>query len=253
MIAFSESQLLLWVSAWLLPFFRILAVMSSAPVLSSRSIALRTKLGLAAILAVTVAPFAPLPLDFSIASPMAIAAILRELMIGLALGFLTRLVLLVFELCGEMVGLQMGLSYAGYFSPNAGQGNAVASFTGILGSWLFVIVNGPVLLLGCLIHSYERFPVGSALPDIKMLNTGVMVGFLSDIFSMALLLALPVLAVLLLVNFAMGVATKIAPQLNLFAVGFPVLLLCGMGMLGLVMPHFEETLTKSLTMVFSLW
>ena len=76
---------------------------------------------------------------------------------------------------------------------------------------------------------------------------------MSDIFAMSLVLALPVVTLILLINFAMGVATKVAPQLNLFAVGFPILILCGLGMLSMIMPAFEPTHVKGLEAVFSMW
>ncbi len=253
MINLLDSQILAWISAWFLPFVRILGLISTAPILSSRSIANRTKLALAALLAMMVAPFLP-PLDgLNIASPSAWAIMLREMVIGMAIGFLARLVLLIFEIAGELIGLQIGLSYAGYFSPGAGHGNAIGSFAGIIASWMFVILNGPLLLLACVIHSYEKLPVVAGQLTSIRLDPNRIFAMMSDIFAMSLVLALPVVTLILLINFAMGVATKVAPQLNLFAVGFPILILCGLGMLSMIMPAFEPTLVKGLEAVFSMW
>ena len=192
MINLLDSQILAWISAWFLPFVRILGLISTAPILSSRSIANRTKLALAALLAMMVAPFLP-PLDgLNIASPSAWAIMLREMVIGMAIGFLARLVLLIFEIAGELIGLQIGLSYAGYFSPGAGHGNAIGSFAGIIASWMFVILNGPLLLLACVIHSYEKLPVVAGQLTSIRLDPNRIFAMMSDIFAMSLVLALPV-------------------------------------------------------------
>ena len=253
MISFTEQQLLGWITAWLLPFFRILGLFAAAPIFSSRTIPARAKLALAAVLAIVISPFSNLPVGFTLVNNAAWGAVVREILIGVSIGFLTRLILLVFELAGELIGLQIGLSYAGYFAPGAGHGNAVGVFTGTIASWLFVTMSGPVLLIGCLIHSYQKFPAGLGLPQTKGLDPQRIIVLLGDVFGMAVVLALPVIVLLLLVNFAMGVATKVAPQLNLFAVGFPILILCGLGMLSMIIPLFEPLMVKGLGKAFSLW
>jgi flagellar biosynthesis protein FliR len=253
MVNLLDTQILLWISSWFLPFVRILGLISTAPILSSRNIPARAKIALAALLAIMVLPFLAPVEGLTLASPSAWGVLIREMFIGMAIGFLARLVLLVFEIAGELIGLQIGLSYAGYFSPGSGHGNAIGSFAGILASWMFVTLNGPVLLLSCVIHSYEKLPVGMDQMNRISLDPNRIFGMMSDIFAMSLVLALPVVTLILLINFAMGVATKVAPQLNLFAVGFPILILCGLGMLSVIMPAFEPTLIKGLEAVFSMW
>ena len=234
MITLSEAQILGWLTTWLLPVFRILGVMATAPILSSRNIPARAKIALAMVLAIAIAPFAPTPEGFSLASSAAWPAVVKEVIVGAALGFLVRLVMLTFEVAGELIGLQIGLSYAGYFTPGAASGNAVGALSGLIASWLFVTLNGPLLLIGCLVKSYERFPSGLtsqsnlAQASASTIDPMKIISLLTDIFGMALVLAIPVVTLLLLINFAMGVASKVAPQINLFAVGFPILMLCGL-------------------------
>lgn len=253
MISFTEAQLLAWITGWMLPLLRVLGLFSTAPILSSRNIPVRAKIALAMALAVMLAPLVNVPEGLTIGSPNAWAVIMRETLIGMAIGFLARLVLMIFELAGEVIGLQIGLSFAGYFTPGAGHGNAVGSITGTIASWLFVVLNGPLMLLATLLHSYERLPVGGGLPGPGSLDPQRLVALLADIFGMALVLALPVLVLILLINFAMGVATRVAPQLNLFAVGFPVLMLAGLAMLSLLIPAFEPAMVKGLETIAALW
>ena len=253
MISFTDTQMLGWVTSFLLPLCRVLGLFSAAPVLSSRNIPVRVKVALAMMLALMLAPFVAVPAGFSLASPTAWSVIVHETIIGVAIGFLARLVLLIFEMTGELIGLQIGFSFAGYFTPAAGHTNAVGSITSTMALWLFVTMNGPVLLIGTLIRSYEKFPAGMGLPGSSTLDPQKVVNLMSEVFAMALVLALPAIALILLINFAMGVATKVAPQLNLFAIGFPVLILSGLGMLTLLIPAFEPALVKGLEAVTGLW
>jgi flagellar biosynthesis protein FliR len=246
MVSFSEAQLLDWMTTWLLPFFRILGLVMAAPILSHRSVPTRLKISFSLLLSFLVSPFASIPAGLSLASNSFLFEVIRETAIGASIGFLARVVLVVFELAGEVIGLQIGLSYAGYFTPGASTGNAVGSFTGTLGLWFFVTLNGPLLLIGVLIDSFQRLPIQgkNAIPSQE--SVFGFANLLGELFSMALLLALPVIVLLLLVNIAMGVASKVAPQMNLFAVGFPLLLTAGLAMLSLIVVAFEPVIEKLL-------
>lgn len=108
MVAFSQLQLDIWLSGLLLPFLRILALFSAAPVLSSRSLPMRARVGLAFAIAVVVAPFASVPEGLPLASMTGLGLVIQQVLIGLTLGFAARLLFAVFEVAGELIGLQMG-------------------------------------------------------------------------------------------------------------------------------------------------
>jgi flagellar biosynthesis protein FliR len=245
-VTFSEAQLLEWMTAWLLPFFRILGLVMVAPILSHRTVPMRLKIGFSLLLSFLVAPFAPAPVGLSLASNSILIEVVRETAIGASIGFLARVVLVVFELAGETIGLQIGLSYAGYFTPGASTGNAVGAFTSTFGLWFFVTLNGPLLLIGVLIDSFQRLPIQGKNTMPTQESVFGFANLLGELFGTALLLALPVIVLLLLVNIAMGIASKVAPQMNLFAVGFPLLISAGLAMLSLIVAAFEPVIEKLL-------
>jgi flagellar biosynthesis protein FliR len=109
----------------------------------------------------------------------------------------------------------------------------VASFLVILASLIFLGLGGHVLLMELLIQSFELLPIGQGLLSLNAI--GQLLGWSSMMFLGAVLLALPLLVILLAVNLGLGVVVRAAPTLNIFAVGFPAMILAGMAMLYILM------------------
>lgn len=246
MLQVTDAQLLTWLGAVLLPFFRILALMSSAPLVSTRSVPVRLRIALSMVLAMLVAPWAGAASTVLLGSPASLLLVVHEVLIGLAIGFSARLVFAAFEIAGEVIGLQMGLSYAGFFDPQSGTSNAVGRTFSTLALLTFVTMNGPLLLVGAILHSFNTFPIRPDLVASPVsgfpwpLRDVVSLG--SNIFASALALALPVVAMLLFVNLTLGVVSRVAPQFNIFSVGFPVTLCCGLFMMTVGLPLLETPL-----------
>lgn len=244
MIEVTSAQLLAWAGALLFPFIRVMAAISSAPILGHASIPIRVRVALALILAFTAAGFAPVsvPLD----SPHALAYALRETLIGAALGLLLRLVFAAAELAGDAIGLQMGLGFAFFVNPQSGaQSPLVGSLFVIIAGLLFLALDIHLLLIGGLMESFRALPVDAPLHSGLGLQAVVAAG--AEMFRLALSIALPALAALLLTNLALGVLSRAAPQLNLFAVGFPATLIIGALVLGPTLPGAVEAISRALT------
>jgi len=134
----------------------------------------------------------------------------------------------------------MGLSFALFFDPNSGGQSAVlADFMGMVATLLFLSLNGHLVMIHLLANSFEWLPVGAALAGD---GWAVIPRAGATIFATGLLLSLPVLAALLVTNTALGVLTRAAPQLNLFAIGFPVTMTVGFFSLILLMGNFGPVL-----------
>ncbi len=229
MLALTAAQLDAWIAALMLPLARLLGLFAAAPLFSNRMISTRVRLaaGLAAALAILPAlpPMPPLPTD----SWLALGLLAHQMVIGIAIGFTMRLFFASIDLAAEMVGLQMGLSFAVFFSPQTGgQSSVVAEFMVLLTLLIFLALDGHLMLIQVLVASFEWLPVGQAT------NAGgwLLIGrYAAVVYASAVLLALPLVAVLLITNIALGILTRSAPQLNIFAVGFPVTLSVGMLML----------------------
>jgi flagellar biosynthetic protein FliR len=133
--------------------------------------------------------------------------------------------------------LQMGLGFAAFFSPHSeGSTLVVGKFLGLLATLAFLAVNGHLLMLSVLTESFNAFPI-SAEP-FSVTGWKTLADWGSQIFLSGLKLALPVVASLMIVNLGLGILTRAAPQLNIFAVGFPITLMTGMVALMLSLPYF---------------
>ena len=117
MVKLSEAQILAWITPLLWPFLRALALLTSLPVFSQRAVPMRVKIGLAGFIALAAQPSLPampvVPLD----SPLALMVVAQQVLVGVTLGFAVRLVFAAVEMGGELIGLQMGLNFAGFFDP----------------------------------------------------------------------------------------------------------------------------------------
>ena len=239
MITFSEAQLMAWLSPILWPFLRVLAVFSVAPVFSMRVIPLRVKVGLAFLVALCAQGVLGEQPVISVNGREAMAAVAQQVVVGLAIGFAVRLVFAAVELAGELIGLQMGLNFASFFDPSSNtQISAVARFFGHMSLLLFVVINGHLLILMAVVKSFERFPVNGnfmqALGQMRLHEMG------SSLFSSALWIALPMIALLLFVNLTLGIISRVAPQMNIYSVGFPVTLTVGMLGIAATLPLLEQ-------------
>ncbi len=245
MLTFNEAQLMGWLSPYFWPFIRALALMTSLPVFSQRSVPMRVKVALALFIAVAAqASLPPMPV-VALDSPLAVLLVVQQVLIGISLGFAVRLVFAAVEFAGEIVGLQMGLNFAGFFDPaTSAQGTASGRFFGTIVAFLFIIINGHLAIIAALVKSFSAFPVGPE-PFAFLRATQPQV-WGADIFSMGLWIALPLVGMLLFVNLVLGVISRVAPQINVFAVGFPLTL--GVGLLGmlLTLPLMQQPFTMAL-------
>jgi flagellar biosynthetic protein FliR len=249
-ITFTEAQLLAWLSPLLWPLLRALALLSSMPVLGTRMVPTRVRVGLALLLALAMqAVLPPMPV-VALDSPAALALVAQQLVVGVTLGLAVRMVFAAVEFAGEVMGLQMGLNYAGFFDPaSASQGTVTGRLFGTLVAWLYIVVNGHLVVLAALVRSFETFPVSTrplaVLQQLQPQTWG------AEIFTLGLWLALPLITMLLFVNLVLGVISRVASQMNVFAVGFPITL--GVGLLGILatLPLLEQPFMAALERMLS--
>lgn len=232
MLTFSEAQVMAWLNPILWPFIRTLALFAGMPVFSQRAVPQRVKIGLALFIAVAAQPSLPempvVPLD---SLPQLLMVVAQQLLIGLSMGFAVRLVFASLEFAGELIGLQMGLNFAGFFDPSTGsQGTASARFLGAMVAFLFIAINGHLMLIQSLVASFQAFPVGEE--PFRFLRVAQPQVWGAEVFRMGLWIALPLVTMLLFVNLVLGIISRVAPQLNVFSVGFP--LTVSIGLVGLV-------------------
>lgn len=239
MITFTEAQLAAWLSPIVWPFLRVLAMFSVAPVFSLKAIPQRAKVALAFLVALAAQATLVNQPQISLNSSLALGAVVQQVGVGLAIGFAVRLVYASVELAGELVGLQMGLNFASFFDPASNaQVSAVSRFLGHMSVLLFVVMNGHLMVLMAVIKSFDSFPVDGnfleTLQYIKMYTLG------ADLFASALWMALPMVGMLLFINLTMGVISRVAPQMNIYAIGFPVTLTMGLIGVTVTLPMLDQ-------------
>lgn len=226
MISIGSAQIDTWIAAFIFPLARILAFIAAAPLWSTGGIPKRTRLIMAIAITVAITPSLPAMPVVQPASLAGLWIMLQQILIGIGMGFAARIVFAAFDMAGEFIGFQMGLGFATFFDPmSSSQTPVIAEFIGLISLLLFLSMNGHLLYFATLAQSFSAIPVSATpLGAGSWLNLANL-GF--KIFSAGLLLSLPVIVALMITNVALAVLTRAAPQLNIFALGFPLTLLGG--------------------------
>lgn len=242
MLAFSLATLQDHLDQYFWPFLRMLALFGAAPIFSEKQLNARVKIALAFIASVLLAPQLP-DSGIAIASLPGFWAACQQLIIGIAIGLSVQLIFVAVRHAGEIIGMQMGLSFAMVYDPSGGPSMPVISrLLNLFVTLLFLTFNGHLYMIEVVANSFEIFPV-SGTP----MGPGgfyALVKSAGMVFSYGLMLGLPVVTLLLCLNLSLGLLNRLTPQLSIFVIGFPVSLVIGMMAMSLVMytlsPFFEN-------------
>ena len=241
MLSVTSAQLEGWLALLAYPMARILGFLGAAPVFGNNAVPRRIKLMVGLAVTLGLMPVVPSVPQAALDSWSGLLLIVQQTLIGIAMGLVLRVVFATLDLMGEIISLQMGLSFATFFDPIAGgQTAVVGEFLTLLATLVLLSLNGHLLMLDALARSFEWLPVSATLPHRG--GWMILVRFGASIFASGLLMALPVVTALLITNIALGVLTRAAPQLNLFAIGFPITLTVGFGVLLLTLGHLAPLL-----------
>jgi len=249
---FTDTQLQSWLAAFFWPFVRIGALILSAPILSSRQTPLLFRVSFVLVLTWVLVPVIPASPVVDPFSGEAFIILLQQILIGVAMGFILQMVFAALIFGGQVIAYSMGLGFASMVDPQNGvQVPVVSQFYLILATLLFLVLNGHLVLIEILAQSFHTFPV--AVSGLSQNGFSEIVGWASRMFNAGLLMSLPVVAALLLVNLGMGVIGRAAPQLNIFAVGFPIAILIGFVLIWITLPdvmgNFTELLDEAMALI----
>lgn len=249
MISFSLEQLYGWINALLWPLARVLGVLGTAPFFGEGNIPALVKVGLGVLVTLIIAPsLGPLPQ----VAPMSwdgLIIVLWQVFIGLSIGLAMKVVFWAVQTAGEIIGLQMGLSFATFFDPGTGANTSVLSrLLNMVTLLMFIAMDGHLLLLAGLQHSFTILPI-STVP-LGQAGIGAFIAWAGQVMILGLVMALPLVTTLLTMNLSMGILNRTAPQLSVFAVGFPLSLLAGLVMLTIVLPQSTPVLERLFTQGF---
>jgi flagellar biosynthetic protein FliR len=249
------EQIIGLMAAYVLPFARLAGFLMVVSVIGSRNFPPRFRLLLAMAMIVLVVPVLPKSEALDLFSLGASLLIIKQVLIGILLGFVSRLLLETFVIGAQIVAMQSGLGFASLVDPSNGASvPALSQFFLLLTTLLFLSFDGHLYMIRLVIESFHSLPVGQEQNFFEMFYQ--VVAWSKWIFATAFIMAIVAVASLLIVNIAFGVMTRAAPQINLFVVGFPLTLVVGLILIWVVLanflPYFEQQLTRANLLICNL-
>ncbi|MGM0592961.1 MAG: flagellar biosynthetic protein FliR [Pseudomonadota bacterium] len=241
-----------WLGGFLWPFFRIGAMFMLAPVIGSTNVPMRVRLMLALAVTVVVYPSLPQVPAVTPFSWPALGIIFQQLLTGLALGFALLLVFGAVVTGGQIIAMQMGLGFATMVDPQNGtQVPVLSQLYTLMTTLLFLSMDAHLVMIQLLAESFRVLPIAEVGMDRDAFHA--LAGWGTNLFAGALWLALPAVASLLLVNTAFGVMARAAPQLNIFAIGFPFAMIMGFVVILFSLPNLLPQFSHLLEQGFGLF
>jgi flagellar biosynthetic protein FliR len=232
-----------WMGVFFYPFVRILAWLMTDPLLGNRLVPARVRVGLAFMMSVAIAPTLPALPHVPLVSGEGLLILMQQILIGAALGFSIRIFFAAVEFAGQFLGLQMGLSFAALFDPiNGAQTPVVAQLLTLMTALILFAFNGHHQIIIALWESFQAAPIATG--PFSGRGFMVLLEWAGAIFISGLHLALPVATALLAANLSIGMMTRAAPQLNIFAIGFPITIGAGVLVLYLSLVFFPNFLDQ---------
>lgn len=234
------------VLAYALGSIRVLALLTAAPIFGHLAVPVRVRAALAPLVLVATGAPPALPFDPVEATPAVLfLAAGAEVVIGITLGFATRLVFAAFSLFGDFVSVQSGLGHARVLDPSTGSTSvALATLFDLFLIAIYLSIGGHLFLLEGVVHSFEALPVGGpglgAGPFVQIAQLG------GRIFEIAAQLAAPVTVAMMVSNAALGILARAIPQLNLMMLQLPAHVALGLILLGLGSGSFVRAAAREL-------
>ncbi|MGH8219825.1 MAG: flagellar biosynthetic protein FliR [Steroidobacteraceae bacterium] len=251
MITLTTDELQSWVARLFWPFARIGACLMVAPAFSAIAVPARIRLVLAGSIALLVAPLVPVPPGIAPFSAQGLVITVQQLVIGAALGFALQIIFDAVSMGGQLLANSMGLSFAFNIDPMHGtETPALGELYSILVLLTFLALDGHLRVIEVLADGFRTLPLGTS--GLGTDGLWRLVSWGTQIFTGALAIALPGVTALTIVNLAFGVVSRAAPALNLFAVGFPVSLVCGLLVVLASLPVLQSSFVRLIADAFAL-
>lgn len=228
----TEAQILLFA----LILLRMIAFVFSSAIFGSQLVNTSVKILLSLSLSMLLFPVVKVgSVDYSLVSNEIIGLAVREMIVGLTLGFLTRLFFFVVSMTGDLVTISVGLSASQLYNPMLGSnGSSVEQFYSAMATLVFLAIDGHHMLLQGIAQSYQLIPVSSLALNIG--PYAEMAAYGQTAFVMAIKMCAPVLIAILLVNLAMGILGRAVPQINVLVTSMPVTIMLGMAVVFVCLP-----------------
>ncbi|NQY27019.1 MAG: flagellar biosynthetic protein FliR [Piscirickettsiaceae bacterium] len=233
---FTSAEISGLLGSYIWPFFRIAALVMTAPIFSSNFVNMKSRLLIALAISIVIVP--SIPNAAPAVEPLSGAGLLivsHQILIGACMGFMLQLLFNSFIIAGQIIAMQMGLGFASMIDPQNGVTVPVISqFYLIFVTLVFLSLDGHLILLQVLTESFVTLPVqASGLPHTSFRD---LVGQASWMYASGLLVALPAIGSLMMVNLSFGILSRAAPQISPFSIGFPMTIILGFAIIYFTLP-----------------
>ncbi len=243
-MGFNYSQ----VQAFSLILSRFVGLFIAAPVVSNPNVPKLVKIGICIFLSIIVFPFVTLNHEFNSSLSLA-TAILKEMAVGIFLGFFASLIFVAIQLAGQFIDYQMGLGIVNVIDPNSGvQVPLSGQFLYILGMLIFLAIGGHQLLIKGLIRSFSVLPLGEVV--FRRGITFLINDTFAKIIVIAFQISAPVVAAVFLAEMGYGIMSRAIPQMNILIVGLPLKIGLGGLFLFLMLPLFFWMMKREFFNIF---
>ena len=214
-----------YVSDFMWPFARVSGLLLVAPILGSAYIPATIKIMIAVAITIFIVPLVDVPSGVDPLSLPGLVLISQQLLIGIVIGMIVQIVFNAITVAGENIAMTMGLGFAHMTDPVNGITIPVVSqLLTVIASLYFLALNGHIALINMLVGSFELLPFYDLFSPASLISVADWGG---RMFIGAILISIPAVTALLIVNIAMGLMTRVAPQMNIFSVGFPLTMMLG--------------------------
>lgn len=239
--------------AFLLVMIRIHSLFMVAPFFASGVIPIRLKSLLAFFLTLVVFPMLMQKGGYTVTDNMIEYAtfVLREVVIGVYIGFLASIIFTGFQLAGQYFAVQIGFGFSEVVDPMAQVSvPIIGQLKNMIGLLIFLYLNGHHFLITAIYRSFELAPVYSLSEGAITGHLKYLVYSFSGMFIVALKIAFPIMATVFLVSVSMGVLAKAAPQMNIMMLGFPFKILVAFVLIMFLSPMIVKIMQVSLGRTF---
>lgn len=225
--------------AFVLVLLRVSAMIVTIPVISEGTVPAKIKASLSIIVAIIIFPLvvSQVPSTKSFHLLQLIFLMIGEVLIGITIGYVARLIFAAIQIAGDVIGFQMGFSIATVIDPmSSTQVSIITELKYLIAMMVFLTINAHHLFFQAIIQSY------TVLPALSFHFSGQLMQYIFDVsmemFVIAIKMAAPITAVMVFTNVALGIVARTVPQMNIFIVGFPLQISIGLIFLGLTAPYF---------------
>lgn len=227
------------------PIGRISGLMLTLPIFSTALLPTRIKVVFIFVISFVCSSVVPAELSFLNFNGSYLVYIIQELFLGILMGFILQLVFQVFVLGGQIVSMQAGLGFAVMVDPAS---NASVPFVSqyylLMTNLIFLALNGHIAVLDTLMESFTTMPIGHIPLDNSVVWKVIL--FSGWMYKEAVLISIPAILSLLTVSLSFGIMTRVAPQLNIFSLGFPITLLMSMVAIKITLPSIGFQIIESI-------